>query len=95
LQEYDTVKACLAYFDVHGLTELPLPSHSEDDSYHLPRVPPIDTIAESWEMLPIDPQVREALTDKEIGQQRAIWELIQTEHSHLRTLETIINVSFF
>lgn len=93
LQEFFTMKDCLAYFDAHGLSELPLASHGEEDSYHLPRVTPIDPIPDTWEMLPIDPQVNGSLTEQEVGQQRRIWELIQTEHSHLRTLETVINVS--
>ena len=91
LQEFYTVKDCLDYFDVHGLVELPL--SSEEESYQLPRVAALEPIASEWEALPIDPQVRNSLSDKEIEQQRAIWELIYNEHSHLRTLETIVNVS--
>ena len=47
----------------------------------------------SWSDLPIDPQVKEALSKVEHQQQLAIWEFIYTEHSHIRHLETIINVS--
>lgn len=85
-----TVKECLDYFDANGLVELPL--SSEEESYQLPRVAPIEPIASEWEALPIDPQIRNALSDKDMEQQRAIWELIYNEHSHLKTLETIINV---
>ena len=81
------------YFDRHGLNELPLPTHNEEDSHHLPRVTPLEPIVNDWEQLPIDSQALNALTDEEIKQQRTIWELIHTEYSHLQTLETIINVS--
>lgn len=87
------MKECLEYFDSNGLIELPVANHNDDDTHQLPRVTPIDPIPESWEALPISPQAIRALTDKEIEQQRAIWELVYTEHSHLQTLETIINVS--
>lgn len=53
----------------------------------------MDPIPKDWGELPINPEVIGALTDKEVEQQRAIWELISTEFSHLQTLETIINVS--
>lgn len=49
----------------------------------------------SWSDLPIDPQVKEALSKVEHQQQLAIWEFIYTEHSHIRHLETIINVSLY
>ena len=90
-----TVKECLDYFDTHGLCELPLGVHndSEDEPYHMPRVISLDPIPDSWEGLPIDPQMRSALTTSEVEVQRRIWELLQTEHSYLQILETIINVS--
>ena len=65
----------------------------EEDSYQLPRVTPLEPIARDWEELPISPEARRRLSDKEMEQQRALWELIYNEHSHLKTLETIINVS--
>ena len=83
---------CLEYFNTHGLSEGSLSNHNDDDSYHLPRVAPLDPIPDEWEDLPIDLQAKNSLTDKELEQQRAIWELIHTEFSYLRTLETIINV---
>lgn len=49
--------------------------------------------ARSWAELPIDPEIKDSLTKKELEQQQAIWELIYTEHSHLRNLDVIINVS--
>jgi hypothetical protein len=48
--------------------------------------------ARSWAELPIDPQIKDSLTKKELEQQQAIWEFIYTEHSHLRNLDVIINV---
>ena len=47
----------------------------------------------SWAELPINPEEKKALSKKELEQQQAIWELIYTEHSHLRNLDVIINVS--
>lgn len=49
--------------------------------------------AKSWAELPIDLEIKDNLTKKELEQQQAIWEFIYTEHSHLRNLEVIINVS--
>ena len=46
----------------------------------------------SWAELPIDAEEKADLTKKELEQQQAIWELIYTEHSHLRNLDVIINV---
>ncbi len=57
------------------------------DCLHCPLVQ-----VESWSELPIDPALREALSKKETEQQLAVWEFIATEHSHIRRLETIINV---
>ncbi len=94
-QAFSTVRECLDYFDTHGLVELPVPDHRDDDTYHFPRVMPLDPIVGSWEELPIDPQVCNSLTNKETDQQRAIWELIYTEYSYLQILETIINVCKF
>lgn len=93
LQAFSSVRECLEYFEAHRLEELPQASHGEEESYHLPRVTPLDPIPEGWGQLPIDPEVVSALTDKEVEQQRAIWELIYTEFTHIQTLETIINVS--
>jgi len=90
LQEFHTVQDCLDYFDEHGLVELT--ASLEEDSYQLPRVTPLEPIAKNWEELPISPEARRSLSDKEMEQQRALWELIYNEHSHLKTLETIINV---
>ncbi len=90
VQVFHTVQDCLDYFDEHGLVELPV--LSEDESYQLPRVTPLEPIVRDWEELPIDPQARNCLTDIAMEQQRAIWELIYNEYSHLKTLETIINV---
>ncbi len=32
------------------------------------------------------------MSNKELAQQQALWELIATEHSFMRQLETVINV---
>lgn len=48
--------------------------------------------ARSWAELPIDPEIKDSLSKKELEQQQAIWEFIYTEHSHLRNLDVIINV---
>jgi len=90
-QTFHSVSDCLAYFSSHGLEELPN-TQTDEDVHRLPRVTPVDPIESSWEDLPIDCHAKNSLSSKECDQQRAIWELIYTEHSLLRQLEVVINV---
>ncbi|CAI8017381.1 Pleckstrin homology domain-containing family G member 5 [Geodia barretti] len=46
----------------------------------------------SWDDLPIKPELKKSLSQKQASQQRAIWELISTEYSHIKQLEVIINL---
>ena len=39
-----TVQSCLDFFNKNGLKEIPSVGRIDEDSYHLPRVQPLDPI---------------------------------------------------